>query len=536
MTNTIDIFNDVKSDSPENQNFMISDAKLALPVEEPFNYTEEQKQEIIKAIRESQESGDLEYYFDDLDLTVNFKSDKELEEETKDYVDTIPVVSYEEDMTTFLKEFSLLKRGNQTEVCRIHSSGMIDFHDLKAFHEFHKKHNYTLKGTDDKEKKVYVSKLWQEHKDVKQFTNIVFDPSFKAPKSHLNLFKPWKARPIAGDVSLFLELIDALSNYQQDGADYMLNYLAHMVQNPAILPLVAIVIRSEEKGVGKGTLAKVLHRLTDNFKHFTKREELIGQFTGHLADAFVIVADELTWAGNKQDNDVMKGIITEETVTINGKFKDIIEVKNYKRLFIFSNNNFCAPVEIGDRRFYVCDASSKLKHTEGWFKKFNDWMNKNGTDHIFQYLLKRDITGFNPEKFPTTKARIDLMKRNLTPVQKFIYEIFNGSNILSQDTYEQKSDSSQWNRSLVARDCQEWLKLSGTHYYDNTLKDDISKGLNGIFDFAKSNAKWATNWKDSKGHYFYKLPKTYAECQKVIAEKLFNTPNVEWVYENYEAE
>lgn len=531
MNNTIDFFDDVNIESAENQ-LIFSNKSFELIEQEQIKYTPEQKEEALKASRESEEMGELEFFDADLDLFINFKSYTQLDKEAKEQVDTISVVSYEEDLETFLKEFSLLKRGNQTEVCRIHKNGMIDFHDLKAFHEFHKKHNYIL----SKDKKTYVSRIWQEHKDVRQFTNIVFDPSFTAPKSHLNLFKPWKARPIAGDVSLFLELIDALSNYQPEGSEYLLNYLAHMVQKPAELPLVAIVIRSEEKGVGKGTLAKALHRITDNFKHFTKREELIGQFTGHLADAFVVVADELTWAGNKQDNDVMKGIITEETVTINGKFKDIIEVKNYKRLFIFSNNNFCAPVEIGDRRFYVCDASSKLKHTEGWFKQFNQWMNKSGIDHIFHYLLKRDISQFNPEKFPTTKARIDLMKRNLTPVQKFIYEIFNGSNILSEGTYEQKTDSSQWNRSLVARDCQEWFKQSGTHYYDNTLKDDISKALNGIFDFVKNNQKWATNWKDSKGHYFYKLPKTYEECQKVVAQNLFNTPHVEWVYENYDDE
>lgn len=555
MNNTTDFFEEVNISTLENAFNWISNKQIN-PINDDSNLSdeekylskqeqklpEEKKKALIESIKKTlieqikEESEDeLEFYFNDIDLFITYKSNKEIEEDKKDFVDTIEVVSYKEDLATFLKEFCLLKRGNQTEVCRIQNNGMIDFHDLKAFHEFHRKHNYQIKDDEGKEKKQYISRIWQEHKDVRQFTNIVFDPSFTAPKSHLNLFKPWKTRAIQGDVSMFIELIEALTNYHKESTDYLLNYLAHAIQNPALLPLVAVVIRSMAKGVGKGTLSKVLHRITDNFKHFTKREELIGQFTGHLADAFIVIADELTWAGNKQDNDVMKGIITEETVTINGKFKDIIEVKNYKRLFIFSNNSFCAPVEIGDRRFFVCDASDKLKHTEGWFKKFNEWLNKNGADYIFHYLLNRDISKFNPEVFPTTKARIDLMKRNLTPVQKFIYELFNGSMIVSNTTYEERIDATHWIRSMVAKDCQEWLKTSGTSYYDNTLKDDISKTLNSIFEFEKIKDKWATNWKDSKGNYFYKLPKTTAECQKIVAEKLFQTEHPEWVYENYEA-
>lgn len=447
----------------------------------------------------------------------------------------IEIISEEEDIKQFLNKYAIIKRGSKTEIFYRNAQKEFEFFDIKDFHEFHKKHNY-IDYSGKFPRKYYISKLWQEHPNVKQYYNIVFDPSSTASKSYLNLWKGWSVKPLDGDIKPFLELVSAICNDNKEGIEYLLDYLAHMIQFPHLLPEVAIVMQSDDKGVGKGTLMKLLHRLTDNYKHLQKRQELVGDFTGHLADSFILFCDELTWAGNKAESDVLKGIITEETVTINAKHKDLIQVKNFKRLFIASNNAFCAPVELDDRRFCVFSVNPRLKYLKGWFKDFNEnYIMKDGPSILMKFLLDRDISNFDTRIFPTTEARIELMKRNLTPVQKFIYELFNGTAKISNTTEVKMNGGYRWYRSGLVSDCYEWFKETNTTYYDQTLKDDISKTLNKIFEFTKDNPKWSHNWKNRTGS-FYQLHGTKKDLMEKIAKNMFADVNPQWIFEEYSTE
>jgi hypothetical protein len=484
----------------------------------------------------------VEQVFPEYTITTRIK-EKAIPNENKEVsneesipdLNEIPVKNLEDDMEEFLKRFALIRRGSSTEIFnRNPIDGKFEFSEIKAFHEFHKKHNYLAYEAGKKyPAKVYVSKEWQEHKLAKQYYDIVFDPSGKTPKSYLNLWKGWKVKPMAGDISLFLELVAAICDDHQPSIDYLLDYLAHMVQKPAELPEVVIAMQSDEKGTGKGTLFKTLFSLTDNYKALNKRDDLIGQFTGHLADAFITALDELVWSGNKQDSDILKSLISEQFVTINEKHKSLIQVRNYKRVFIASNNKLFAPVDIGDRRFFVVEVNPRLKHTPGWFKRYNEnFLAKDGPSILLNFLMIRDISNFDTRNFPTTRARIDLMKRNLTPVQKFVYELYNSTALLSEGTETKDGNVVKWYRTGLVKDCYDWMKQTSTTYYDQTLKDDISKTLNHIFGFSEIDPKWSHNWKDRTGT-FYKLPGTKEEQMKVIATRMFESADPTWIFEEY---
>jgi hypothetical protein len=66
----------------------------------------------------------------------------------------------------------------------------------------------------------------------------------------MNTFNGLRAERLHGDgdFSRILHHIDILTGHE--GTDYLLNYLAHMVQRPGELPRVALVFQSEQ-GVGK---------------------------------------------------------------------------------------------------------------------------------------------------------------------------------------------------------------------------------------------------------------------------------------------
>ena len=56
-----------------------------------------------------------------------------------------------------------------------------------------------------------------------------------------------------------------------------------------------------------------------------------------LQDKLLVFADEAFWAGDKQAEGVLKGMVTEEMNVIEHKGKDAFKVKNYIRLIVASN-------------------------------------------------------------------------------------------------------------------------------------------------------------------------------------------------------
>lgn len=67
-----------------------------------------------------------------------------------------------------------------------------------------------------------------------------------------NLFTRWATSPVAGDWAAIRYLVhNIICDGSDETRDYMLNYLAHIVQKPYELPGVTIILQSEEQGTGK---------------------------------------------------------------------------------------------------------------------------------------------------------------------------------------------------------------------------------------------------------------------------------------------
>ena len=240
-----------------------------------------------------------------------------------------------------------------------------------------------------------LAERWLASPNRRQFDGIVFAPGMHAPGFY-NLWKGFPIQPAPGDCSKFLNHVEeVICRANGVVATYVLNWCAHLVQRPAELPEVALVLRGLQ-GTGKGVFARALGRLVGaaHSVHLTSMNQIVGHFNGHLAGKLLVFADEALWGGNRQGDGALKALITEPVTPIEQKGKDIISVRNYTRLVVASNASWAVPLDLDDRRFLVLDVSDTHKEDTAYFSAIDAELNNGGFAALMKFLLERDLSNF----------------------------------------------------------------------------------------------------------------------------------------------
>ncbi|MCD6077354.1 MAG: hypothetical protein K0R89_1292, partial [Ramlibacter sp.] len=173
-------------------------------------------------------------------------------------------------------------------------------------------------------KVVTRADLWLKSPGRLDYKGIIFDPSRDHP-GWLNMWKGWAVQPSPGSWDLLDSLIrDVLTDGDASSYEYVLNWLAFMFQHPEKVAEVAIAFRGA-KGTGKSTLGRALCRIAGaHGLQIGAQSHLVGRFNSHLQDCVCLFADEAFWAGDKAGESVLKTLVTEPTLTYEGKGRDAV--------------------------------------------------------------------------------------------------------------------------------------------------------------------------------------------------------------------
>lgn len=275
-----------------------------------------------------------------------------------------------------------------------------------------------LAGVDEQKRPIYrtASQIWLSHPERRQFIDgITFNPATTTPKPGiLNLWQGFAVKPKAGDWSLLRQHIrQIICCGDAERFNYLIGWMARMVQRPAEQGEVAVVMKGGE-GTGKGTLAKALLKIfgqhglaISNAKH------LVGNFNGHLRDAILLFADEAFFAGDRAHVGTLKSIITEPYLTLEGKFQNVVQVPNFLHVMMASNEEWVVPAALDARRFLVLvlDEAAKGNHT--YFAAIWRQMESGGYAAMLHDLLAYDLTRFNVRAVPQTEGLQEQRKLSL---------------------------------------------------------------------------------------------------------------------------
>lgn len=208
--------------------------------------------------------------------------------------------------------------------------------------------------------------------------------------------------------------------------DYILNFIAHLVQYPNINPAVAIVLKSYE-GCGKDSLICFLESLIGAMYIEKAKgcEHFFGQYNSHVANKLVVCCNETSGTeGSKYENE-LKEQLTKDTLNIREKFVSSYTVGYYWRVFIFSNSDVPIQYSPTDRRYLVVKLSENLMgNTVFWNNFYKNIKDKTMMSRAFKYFMEKDIKDFHPRNsIPCTNEMKELATLRINPVFIYLYKL-----------------------------------------------------------------------------------------------------------------
>lgn len=230
----------------------------------------------------------------------------------------------------------------------------------------------------------------------------------------LNMWSGFAVEPKAGDWSLMQRHItEVLADNEPESAQYILRWGAWTLQNPDKQAEVAIVLRGD-KGSGKGTFA---HALRNIFGHHgmyvSSSKHMVGQFNSHLRNCILLFADEAFWAGDKQGESVLKGMLTEPVLMIEQKGIDASPWRNLLHVIMAANAEWVIPASHDERRFAVFNVSARYAESSdgpsqsrarAYHTALRREMAAGGLAAMLHDLLALDLDGWHPRDVVKTEA------------------------------------------------------------------------------------------------------------------------------------
>jgi hypothetical protein len=341
----------------------------------------------------------------------------------------------------------------------------------KAFELWFKNVKYYHEKSD---KTVTAAALWLAHPGRRQYAGMVFDP-VSTPPGYYNLFQgfayewaldavgspppvpdgtegdreDWVGEnegvyPGLGSCALFLDHVRANIC---DGDDVLyekvIAWAAHIFQKPAERIGVALALRGG-KGTGKTVFGEVLGELLRIYWLIVDHPRYVtGQFNAHMEKLLLLQADEAFWAGSKEGEGALKGLITSREHLIERKNVDPYRVANYVRILVTSNEDWVVPASFDERRWMVLDVADHAKQNRAYFAAMFRQLEApvpevsagpqgDGVEHagrpgggyaaLFRYLMDYDLSTVDINAIPQTRGLLEQKLRSLSPHQEWWHE------------------------------------------------------------------------------------------------------------------
>jgi hypothetical protein len=243
----------------------------------------------------------------------------------------------------------------------------------------------------------------------------------KLEGNRLNLWRGWGIEPKEGRWDrLRHHLWVVIAGEERRSEEYILRWIAWKFQNPGELPEVALNLKGK-KGTGKGALMYGLLKVfgphgleVHNPIHLT------GKHNKHLQNRLLLCADEAIWAGDKQAERVLKGMVTERTLTIEPKGIDMFNWPNRLGIVQSTNEKWVVPATWDERRYAVFEVNPVYMQRREYFEPLFAEIDGGGAAAMLYDLLRMDLDGWHPRNdIPQTQALIDQKVQSLDGLEQW---------------------------------------------------------------------------------------------------------------------
>jgi len=253
---------------------------------------------------------------------------------------------------------------------------------------------------------------WVHDKTKRNYESMVFLPGLEPPPDRLNIFCGFPFEETQGDVSRFLELIEMVCNHQKNAVDYMLDWMAHLLQKPYEKHGVSIIVQGL-KGSGKDSpfdkFGELLGKMFYNTA--TPENDIFSAFNGMLKHNLLVKVEEGNFQTNKHNEPKLKSMITAKRVAVQEKNKDQVNYDNFSRFIITTNEEIPIHITPDERRWFLVKASDENRGNRAfWNDTWEIFNNPMYNSYLMHYFMNRDISNFSPREYPDTEYNDEVLQ------------------------------------------------------------------------------------------------------------------------------
>jgi hypothetical protein len=373
--------------------------------------------------------------------------------------------------------------------------------------------------------KNHAEAWFNDEKRAQYLDGFVFEPStyvngIEIPavisSKVLNIWEGFSVEPQKGGSWELLEyhLRNVICNGDVECYEYLMNWIARSLQRPDLNGQVAIVFQGE-KGCGKGTLGNFLVSLIGQHAlQINNSQHLIGNFNAHLQNCCFLFADEVFFAGDKQQENILKGLITEPTINVERKGIDVETSVNRLKVLMASNNEWVVPTSSDERRYFVLEISNKYRNQSSYFTPLVRELSNVHNKAAFLYdMLHRDISSFNVSKFPDTVALKQQRAHSLNTFGQYWLEVLERGYVFQSNEPSNQDIFRCWEGivpfELIKAGYLQWCHINKIGQFHIVKVGNIGRQLSKSYKKVFLSKKVVIG-ENTKGDVIYSTDRVYA--------------------------
>jgi hypothetical protein len=350
------------------------------------------------------------------------------------------------------KTFTALSIGNKNVVAEF-EPGTKRIQTLWPHEEFRKKLIKEAPGYVG-ERRLEYADFWLRHPKGSHFNRLVYAIPGSPERATPNDYNGWlgfTVTPAAGSWAKNKQhILEVICNGRQEIFAWILNWMAALFQQPGQRAGTAILLQSIP-GTGKGLFADGMVGCCfdeQQYLHIIGASNLTTPFNEHFSGKCYVFGDEITWGGDKQAAELLKGWITEGTLLINRKFIPAVQEHNMLHIVMSSNSDWPMAVGRKDRRFLVLEVSEHRKGDFQYFNEIIEEMENGGRAAMLHELLEWKVD-WNAVRNPIeTEEKHLLQSRNLSGEERWLLDWLMNNDGLWRQTEEKHHLYSRYSDSF----------------------------------------------------------------------------------------